>query len=113
MSFYPGYRLLEELFSNPALLSRPGYRETLSGFLRDPDMSPEPLGEKFEPRADPDPVPALGVGRTHVFFHSHHDFEDDTDLPLTQYQYWASVHDTERDEEVGRTAKAGGDAHEH
>lgn len=57
------------------------------------------LGEKFEPSADPDPVPALGVGRTHVFFHSHHDFEDDTDLPLTQYQYWVSVHDTERDEQ--------------
>jgi hypothetical protein len=43
LSFYPGYRLLEELFSNPALVSRSLYRETLSGFLRDPDTSPEPL----------------------------------------------------------------------
>jgi len=42
-SFYPGYRLLEELFRNPALLARRRYRETLSGFLRDPDVSPEPL----------------------------------------------------------------------
>jgi hypothetical protein len=43
LSFYPGYHLLEELFSNPALISRRRYRETLSGFLRDPDTSPEPL----------------------------------------------------------------------
>jgi hypothetical protein len=43
LSFYPDYRLLEELFSSPALISRRRYRETLSGFLRDPDTSPEPL----------------------------------------------------------------------
>jgi hypothetical protein len=43
LSFYPDYRLLEELFSNPALISRRRYRETLSGYLRDPDTSPEPL----------------------------------------------------------------------
>jgi hypothetical protein len=43
LSFYPDYHLLEELFGNPALISRPRYRETLSGFLRDPDTSPEPL----------------------------------------------------------------------
>ncbi len=43
LSFYPGYHLLEELFSNPALISRRLYRETLSGFLRDPGTSPEPL----------------------------------------------------------------------
>jgi hypothetical protein len=43
LSFYPNYHLLEELFSTPALISRPRYRETLSGFLRDPDTSPEPL----------------------------------------------------------------------
>jgi len=43
LSFYPDYRLLEELFSNPALISRRPYCETLSGFLRDPDSSPEPL----------------------------------------------------------------------
>ena len=28
---YPGCRLLEELFSNPALVSRSRYRETLPG----------------------------------------------------------------------------------
>jgi hypothetical protein len=43
LSFYPDYDLLEELFANPALISRRRYRETLSGFLRDPDTSPEPL----------------------------------------------------------------------
>jgi hypothetical protein len=43
MSFYPGYHLLEEVFSNPALISRRRYQETLSDFLRDPDTSPEPL----------------------------------------------------------------------
>jgi hypothetical protein len=43
LSFYPDYRLLEELFSNPALISRRPYRDALSGFLRDPDTSPEPL----------------------------------------------------------------------
>jgi hypothetical protein len=32
-----------ELFSEPALISRRRYRETLSGFLRDPDTTPEPL----------------------------------------------------------------------
>ncbi|MQA95045.1 MAG: hypothetical protein GEV11_10495 [Streptosporangiales bacterium] len=43
LSFYPDYDLLEELFANPALIARRRYRETLSGFLRDPDTSPEPL----------------------------------------------------------------------
>jgi hypothetical protein len=43
LSFYPGYHLLEELFSDPALISRRRYRETLSGFLRDSGTSPEPL----------------------------------------------------------------------
>ena len=43
LSFYPDYDLLEELFRNPALISRRRYREILSGFLRDPDTSPEPL----------------------------------------------------------------------
>jgi hypothetical protein len=43
LSFYPDYQLLEELFSEPTLVSRRRYRETLSGFLRDPDTSPEPL----------------------------------------------------------------------
>ena len=43
LSFYPWYHLLEELFRTPALISRPRYRDTLSGFLRDPDTSPEAL----------------------------------------------------------------------
>ena len=43
VSFYPNYHLLEELFGNPALISRRSYRETLSDCLRDPDVSPEPL----------------------------------------------------------------------
>jgi len=43
LSFYPDYDLLEELFRNPALISRRRYREILSAFLRDPDTSPEPL----------------------------------------------------------------------
>jgi hypothetical protein len=43
LSFYPGYHLIEELFSNPALISRRPYRESLSNFLSDPDTSPEPL----------------------------------------------------------------------
>ena len=43
MSFYPNYHLLEELFSNPALIARRRYREALSDCLRDPDISPEPL----------------------------------------------------------------------
>lgn len=43
LSFYPGYDLIEEVFSNPALIARRRYREALSGFLRDPDGSPEPL----------------------------------------------------------------------
>jgi len=43
MSFYPDYHLLEDLFGNPALISRRRYRETLSDCLRDPDASPELL----------------------------------------------------------------------
>jgi hypothetical protein len=43
LSFYPNYHLLEELFSNPALIARRRYRETLSGLLSDPELSPEPL----------------------------------------------------------------------
>jgi hypothetical protein len=43
MTFYPGYDLIEAVFGNPALLSRRRYRDTLSSFLRDPDVSPEPL----------------------------------------------------------------------
>ena len=43
LSFYPDYHLLEDLFTNPALISRRRYRERLSDFLGDPDGSPEPL----------------------------------------------------------------------
>jgi hypothetical protein len=43
MSFYPRYHVLEELFSDPKLISRRHYRETLSSFLREPDSSPEPV----------------------------------------------------------------------
>jgi hypothetical protein len=43
LSFYPDYHLLAELFADPALIARRRYHETLSGFLRDPDLSPEPL----------------------------------------------------------------------
>jgi hypothetical protein len=43
LSFYPDYHLLEELFANPALIARRRHREILSGFLGDPELSPEPL----------------------------------------------------------------------
>jgi hypothetical protein len=43
LSFYPNYHLLEELFANPALITRRRHRESLSGFLGDPKLSPEPL----------------------------------------------------------------------
>lgn len=56
------------------------------------------LGATFQASADPDPLPALAVGPTHVFFHGKHPFDDDVDLPLSHYQYWVSVHDTGRDE---------------
>jgi hypothetical protein len=41
LSLYPDYRLLEDLFSNPKLISRRRYRETLAGYLEDPDAPPE------------------------------------------------------------------------
>ncbi|AHH99858.1 hypothetical protein [Kutzneria albida] len=43
LSFYPDFHLIEEVFANPALLSRRRYREALTDLLRDPDTSPEPL----------------------------------------------------------------------
>ncbi|MGH3157818.1 MAG: hypothetical protein ACRDNF_14745 [Streptosporangiaceae bacterium] len=43
LSFYPGYDLLDELFRDPALISRRLYREVVSGFLDDSETSPEPL----------------------------------------------------------------------
>ena len=57
LSFYPDYDLLEELFSNPALISRRRYREIISGFLGDPDISPEALRRL----ADRDPAKASTV----------------------------------------------------
>jgi hypothetical protein len=57
LCFVPGYRLLDELFHDPALLSRGSYRETLSGYLRDPNTSPEPLRRL----ADRDPARASVV----------------------------------------------------
>jgi hypothetical protein len=57
------------------------------------------LGEEFAPSTDPEPVPAIGVGPTLVFFHDEHDFDDDRDLRFSRYRYWVSVHDTQRDEE--------------
>ena len=41
LSLYPDYQLLEELFSNPKLITRRRYRETLAGYLEDPDAPPE------------------------------------------------------------------------
>ena len=55
MSFYPGFHLLEELFGNPALISRRRYRETLSDFLRDPHTSPNRYGG-LPPRTRPRPA---------------------------------------------------------
>lgn len=57
MSFYPGYHLLEELFSSPTLIARRPYREALSDCLRDPDASPELLRRL----ATRDPVKASTV----------------------------------------------------
>jgi hypothetical protein len=57
LSFYPDYHLLEELFASPALITRRRHRETLSGFLRDPGTSPEPLRRL----ADRDPAKASKV----------------------------------------------------
>jgi hypothetical protein len=52
LSFYSDYHLIEELFANPALVVRRRYREALSGFLRDPDASPEPLRRLAERDVD-------------------------------------------------------------
>ncbi len=43
LAFYPDFGLLEEVFEDPKLVIRQRYRETLTGFLRDPEVSPEPL----------------------------------------------------------------------
>lgn len=41
LSFWPNYHLLDELFANPALITRRRHHETLSASLRDPELSPE------------------------------------------------------------------------
>ncbi|HEV2373035.1 MAG TPA: hypothetical protein VGS19_12785 [Streptosporangiaceae bacterium] len=56
------------------------------------------LGGAFQPSLDPEPVPALAVGATKVFFHDSHPFEDDTDFPASRYRYWVSVEDSARDD---------------
>jgi hypothetical protein len=43
LGLFPSYHLLDELFRNPAQISRPRYRDVLSNYLRDPDTPPEPL----------------------------------------------------------------------
>lgn len=43
LAFYRDFGLLEELFEDPKLVTRQRYRETLTGFLRDPELSPEVL----------------------------------------------------------------------
>jgi hypothetical protein len=48
LSFYPDYNLIEDAFADPALISRRRYREALSGFLRDPEASPESLRQLAE-----------------------------------------------------------------
>lgn len=57
------------------------------------------LGTAFRPSQDIEPVPALAVGTTKVFFHHDHPFEDDTGFPVSRYRYWVSVEDSGRDEE--------------
>jgi hypothetical protein len=52
MCFYPNYHMLDELFTDPALVVRGDYREALSDFLRDPDTSPEPLRRLAERDVD-------------------------------------------------------------
>jgi hypothetical protein len=57
------------------------------------------LGTMFRSSHDPEPVPALAVGGTKVFFHDDRPFDDDADFPVSRYRYWVSVEDSDRDEE--------------
>jgi hypothetical protein len=61
------------------------------------------LGMAFRPSQDSEPVPALAVGATKVFFHDDNPYEDDADFPVSRYRYWVSVEDSGRDE--GRGSK--------
>ena len=45
------------------------------------------LGATFQPSLDSESIPALAAGTTQVFFHASHPFEDDVDLPVSQYRY--------------------------
>src|SRR5215813_6226192 len=57
------------------------------------------LGAAFKASQDAEPVPALAIGTTKVFFHDSHLFEDDKDFAVSRYRYWVSVEDSARDEE--------------
>ncbi len=57
------------------------------------------LGTVFQLSQDLEPVPALRVGATKVFFHDSHAFEDDADFPVSRYRRWVSIEDAARDEE--------------
>src|SRR5258707_1661616 len=54
------------------------------------------LGTAFQPSHGPEPVPALTIGPTKVFFHDSHPFEDDADFAVSRYRYWVNVEDSAR-----------------
>lgn len=43
LSLYHDFRLLEDVFANPALIARRRYRETLTDYLREDTISPVPI----------------------------------------------------------------------
>ncbi|SRR6266851_1781057 len=55
------------------------------------------LGTAFQASQDAEPVPALVIGTTKVFFHDSHLFEDDQDFAVSRYRHWVSVQDPARD----------------
>jgi hypothetical protein len=57
------------------------------------------LGTRFQPSQELEPIPALAVDTTSVFFHDGHPFEDDVNFPVSRYRYWVSVQDSARDED--------------
>lgn len=54
------------------------------------------LGAAFTSGQALEPVPALAVGTTMVFFHDSHPFEDDAGFAVPRYTYWVSVRDSAR-----------------
>ncbi|GHE45498.1 hypothetical protein GCM10017673_54420 [Streptosporangium violaceochromogenes] len=52
LGFFLDFGLLEDLFADPALIARRRYRETLTDYLRDDDVSPIPIRRLAE--RDPD-----------------------------------------------------------